>query len=141
MRKVSAYSANEWCISISQIGRWCQGSSALSQKLPCDRCCEALIVPLVFVRFVLPDDLQVTLECNCTAFNDVQHRGSSEDQPPEDPGYSIISREVGAGGRTIAELLSQRLAAAEKTPVTSPWAVFDANLAKQVLEDHQLPLI
>jgi cytidylate kinase len=51
-----------------------------------------------------------------------------------------ISREVGAGGRTIAELLAQRLAAAEKTPAASPWAVFDANLAKQVLEDHKLPL-
>jgi len=50
-----------------------------------------------------------------------------------------ISREVGAGGRTIAELLSERLTAAEKTPGTIPWAVFDANLAKQVLEDHQLP--
>jgi len=51
-----------------------------------------------------------------------------------------ISREVGAGGRTIAELVAQRLAALEKTPATSPWAVFDANLAKQVLEDHKLPL-
>jgi cytidylate kinase len=50
-----------------------------------------------------------------------------------------ISREVGAGGRTIAELLGQRLTAAEKTPATSPWVVFDANLAKQVLEDHKLP--
>lgn len=50
-----------------------------------------------------------------------------------------ISREVGAGGRTIAELLGQRLTAAEKTPATSPWAVFDANLAKHVLEDHKLP--
>jgi cytidylate kinase len=50
-----------------------------------------------------------------------------------------ISREVGAGGRTIAELLGQRLTAAEETPATSPWAVFDANLAKQVLEDHKLP--
>jgi cytidylate kinase len=50
-----------------------------------------------------------------------------------------ISREVGAGGRTIAELLGQRLTAAEKTPTTSPWAVFDANLAKHVLEDHKLP--
>jgi cytidylate kinase len=50
-----------------------------------------------------------------------------------------ISREVGAGGRTIAELLGQRLTAAEKTPATSPWVVFDANLAKQVLEDHRLP--
>jgi hypothetical protein len=50
-----------------------------------------------------------------------------------------ISREVGAGGRTIAELVAQRLAATEKTPTSAPWAVFDANLAKQVLEDHELP--
>jgi cytidylate kinase len=50
-----------------------------------------------------------------------------------------ISRETGAGARTIAELLALRLAAAEKTPDASPWAVFDANLAKQVLEDHKLP--
>ena len=49
-----------------------------------------------------------------------------------------ISREVGAGGRTIAELLGQRLTAAEKTPA-SPWIVFDSSLAKQVLEDHNLP--
>jgi cytidylate kinase len=27
----------------------------------------------------------------------------------------------------------------EKTPDSSTWAVFDANLAKQVLEDHKLP--
>ena len=31
------------------------------------------------------------------------------------------------------------MTAAEKTPETSPWAVFDANLARQVLEDHKLP--
>jgi hypothetical protein len=50
-----------------------------------------------------------------------------------------ISREAGAGGRTVAELLGLRLTAAEKTPAPSPWVVFDANLAKQVLEDHMLP--
>jgi cytidylate kinase len=50
-----------------------------------------------------------------------------------------ISREASAGGRTIAELLAHRLSAAEKTLPASPWAVFDANLAKQVLEDHKLP--
>jgi len=50
-----------------------------------------------------------------------------------------ISREVGAGGRTIAELVAHRLAATEKLPASTPWAVFDANLAKQVLEDHKLP--
>jgi hypothetical protein len=50
-----------------------------------------------------------------------------------------ISREVGAGGKTIADLLGQRLTAAEKTPAASPWIVFDSSLAKQVLEDHNLP--
>jgi hypothetical protein len=50
-----------------------------------------------------------------------------------------ISREAGAGGITIAELLAGRLTAAEKAPATGPWAIFDANLAKQVLEDHKLP--
>jgi hypothetical protein len=34
-----------------------------------------------------------------------------------------ISREVGAGGRTIAELVAERLTAAEKTPEASPWIV------------------
>src|SRR3984893_903428 len=50
-----------------------------------------------------------------------------------------ISREVGAGGKTIADLLGQRLTAVEKTPAASPWIVFDSSLAKQVLEDHNLP--
>ena len=55
------------------------------------------------------------------------------------PPFSItISRETGAGGLTIAKLLSLRLANAEETAATSPWAVFDLNLAKQVLEDHKL---
>jgi cytidylate kinase len=50
-----------------------------------------------------------------------------------------ISREAGAGAVTVAELVRQRLTAAETAPSLSPWAVFDANLAKQVLKDHQLP--
>ena len=35
--------------------------------------------------------------------------------------------------------MGQRLTAGGKTPDGIPWAVFDANLAKQVLEDHKLP--
>jgi cytidylate kinase len=50
-----------------------------------------------------------------------------------------ISREAGAGAITVAELVRQRLTAAETVPSSYPWAVFDANLAKQVLKDHQLP--
>jgi cytidylate kinase len=51
-----------------------------------------------------------------------------------------ISREAGAGGSAIAHLLSARLAGAESASISKPWVVFDANLAKQVLEDHKLPL-
>ena len=47
-----------------------------------------------------------------------------------------ISREVGAG-ENHRRLLGQRLTDAE-TPA-SPWIVFDSSLAKQVLEDHNLP--
>jgi cytidylate kinase len=50
-----------------------------------------------------------------------------------------ISREAGAGAITIAELLAERLTAAQPSPTTRPWAIFDANLAQQVLEDRQLP--
>jgi cytidylate kinase len=49
-----------------------------------------------------------------------------------------ISREAGAGGTTIAEILADRLSAVEQAPASKPWAVFDANLAKQALQDHKL---
>ena len=51
-----------------------------------------------------------------------------------------ISREAGAGGSAIAQLLATRLTDAEPALASKPWVVFDANLAKQVLEDHKLPL-
>lgn len=59
-------------------------------------------------------------------------------EPP--PLTVTLSREAGAGAVTIAGLLVERLTAAEPSPETTPWTVFDANLAKQVLEDHRLPL-
>src|SRR5271155_4889586 len=49
-----------------------------------------------------------------------------------------ISREAGAGGTTIAGMLADRLTAAGSASASTPWAVFDSNLAKQVLEDHKL---
>src|SRR6516225_2765794 len=53
------------------------------------------------------------------------------DKPREPLPLAItISREAGAGGMAIAELLARHLTAAEKSPATSPWAVFNANLAK-----------
>ena len=49
-----------------------------------------------------------------------------------------ISREAGAGGTMIAGMVADRLTAAGSPSSSTPWAVFDSNLAKQVLEDHKL---
>jgi cytidylate kinase len=49
-----------------------------------------------------------------------------------------ISREAGAGGLTIAGMLADRLTTDQPASTSTPWAVFDSNLAKQVLEDHKL---
>jgi cytidylate kinase len=51
-----------------------------------------------------------------------------------------ISREAGSGAVTVAQLLAKHLQESEKSVDAKPWAVFDANLATQVLEDHKLPL-
>jgi cytidylate kinase len=50
-----------------------------------------------------------------------------------------ISREAGAGAVTIAGLVAERLRALDKGDEFRPWAVFDANLAEEVLKDHHLP--
>ena len=50
-----------------------------------------------------------------------------------------ISREAGAGAITIAGLLAERLRALDQGDESQPWAVFDANLAGEVLKDHHLP--
>jgi cytidylate kinase len=54
------------------------------------------------------------------------------------PPALTISRQTGAGGITIAELVAQRL---ESSPLHAdcPWTVFDKNLVTKVLEDHHLP--
>jgi cytidylate kinase len=50
-----------------------------------------------------------------------------------------ISREAGAGAVTIAGLIAERLQTLDKGAESRPWAVFDANLAEEVLKDHHLP--
>ena len=49
-----------------------------------------------------------------------------------------ISREAGAGGRTLAEKLVQLLQSTEPQPAR-PWTIFDRNLVEMVLKDHDLP--
>jgi hypothetical protein len=52
-----------------------------------------------------------------------------------------ISREAGAGAVTVANMLVDHLNRAEKrSSEPPPWAVFDNNLARQVLLGHKLPL-
>lgn len=49
-----------------------------------------------------------------------------------------LSRQVGARGTTIAKLLVQHLE--QDDPIKEPpWTLFDKNLIRRVLDDHQLP--
>lgn len=49
-----------------------------------------------------------------------------------------ISRQTGARGRSIGTQLQATLRA-EDSKAKIPWTLFDDNLVKQILEDHQLP--
>jgi cytidylate kinase len=71
----------------------------------------------------------------------LQAQVALQDKPYEPQQPSItISREAGSGAVTIAQMLVERLNAATKQPQASAgWTVFDHNLAKQVLIDHELP--
>jgi CMP/dCMP kinase len=57
---------------------------------------------------------------------------------PQQPSITI-SRETGSGAVTIAQILVERLnAVSESASNTASWTVFDRNLAKRVLADHEL---
>jgi cytidylate kinase len=57
---------------------------------------------------------------------------------PQQPSITI-SRQTGSGAVTIGQMLVERLNAASKlSDNTASWTVFDRNLAKQVLADHEL---
>ena len=49
-----------------------------------------------------------------------------------------ISRQTGAGALTVANLVAERLDIDHQGDPPCPWAVFDRNLAEQILKDHQL---
>jgi len=53
--------------------------------------------------------------------------------------FVTISREAGAGGVTIAEWTAQILNQALTEQSGPPWTVFDKNIVRKVMEDHQLP--
>ena len=77
----------------------------------------------------------------CQTFIDCHLRApksSTTDSPTFRPPTVALSRQTGAGGLSIAELLAQKL---EHSPLHTdcPWTVFDKNLVSKVLEDHNLP--
>jgi cytidylate kinase len=80
----------------------------------------------------------------CLSYIDCQlkhQEGAFTISPPGAKPPSItISRQTGAGGRPIADKLAAYLAAHSTGEESGPpWTVFDANLIKRVLADHNLP--
>jgi cytidylate kinase len=49
-----------------------------------------------------------------------------------------ISRQAGSGGHTVAER-ARELLQAQESKENCPWVVFDRNLVRKVLEEHNLP--
>jgi cytidylate kinase len=76
----------------------------------------------------------------CKSFIDCQLNAVKEGSP--EPLMArptlTISRQVGCGGRTIADKVAGMLDDWEKTP-PCPWTVFDRDLVERVLSDHNLP--
>jgi cytidylate kinase len=63
-------------------------------------------------------------------------RDVSLNSPPEARPAITISRQCGAGGRTVASKLAEYLQ--PHAPYGCQWTIFDGNLMKKVLEDHSL---
>src|SRR5687768_9533551 len=51
--------------------------------------------------------------------------------------FVTVSRQAGAGGRTFAKLLVERLNALDGSE--RPWAVWDRELVEKVAADHHIP--
>ncbi|MCA9547678.1 MAG: cytidylate kinase-like family protein [Myxococcales bacterium] len=74
---------------------------------------------------------------SCRAFVSAQ-LGPLHKQRKTRPPVVTLSREVGAGGLTIAQAVCARLQA-HAPPGEAPWTAFDKNLVEHILEDHDLP--
>jgi cytidylate kinase len=63
-------------------------------------------------------------------------RDARFNSPPEARPAITVSRQCGAGGRTVASKLAEYLQ--PHAPYGCHWTIFDRNLMKKVLEDHSL---
>jgi Cytidylate kinase-like family len=55
------------------------------------------------------------------------------------PRFVTVSRETGAGGVAVAELLAEQLNGEDEKGLRVPWTVFDKNLVEVVRREHDLP--
>jgi cytidylate kinase len=67
-----------------------------------------------------------------------QQHGSHPAEPPRVLPFITISRQGGAGGRTLANKLAQALN--HRDPADVPWAVWDQELVERVAAEHRIPL-
>ena len=74
-------------------------------------------------------------ECRGYVAANMHHKPASKSERP--PAVTI-SRQTGARGRSIGTKLQEALRAQDPKAAV-PWTLFDDNLVKKVLEDHQLP--
>jgi hypothetical protein len=78
-------------------------------------------------------------ECRSYVAANLHHKPHVSTKDLKRPPTLTISRQTGARGRTIGLKLQNHLRA-QSPKALIPWTLFDDNLVKQVLEDHQLPL-
>jgi cytidylate kinase len=72
---------------------------------------------------------------------EVRKRRSGETRPRErefGPEFITLSRQSGAGGLRVADAVAENLSR-EDIHSSVPWVVFDRNLLRQVIEEHELP--
>jgi len=82
--------------------------------------------------------MKASLFDQCRAYLTAQAAAPAEDKPRPPLRAVTISRETGAGAISIGQLVADHLQARQKD-ARYPWAVFDRNLAREVLADFKLP--
>lgn len=77
-------------------------------------------------------------ECRSYVAANLQARDHHAPEAPKRAAAITISRQTGARGRTIGQKLQNALRA-RNPKAEIPWTLFDKELVKKVLEDHDLP--
>jgi cytidylate kinase len=67
-----------------------------------------------------------------------QQRAAAEARNAPPQPFVTISRQAGAGGRTLARALAERLNATD--PVDRPWTVWDRELVEKVAREEHIPV-